>query len=357
MINDYRVSNVYYMLAYAFKDNNLLKLEKRKVDVESLDNIYDLFSVILTIFSNKVLKRGLYKNYAYESDELSIVKGKINLNETLKKNILPLKKVVCEYDDFSSNNYLNRIIKSTMFYLIKSNKISLFYKRILKKSYLLFQDIDLIDCNRINWKTIRYTKNNQEYKYIINTCYLILNGLIINQKDGKIEFYDFIDDQVMNSLYEKFVREYYVKHFSQLNPKIIHMNWKIDEGYMVDLIPRMVTDITLNYKNSVMIIDTKYYGKILSSRKFENKEINTINRDNWNQINAYVANASYQNTKKVSGMLLYAKTDEEISPNIATSVMGNKMYVETLDLRKKFIFIEEQLKKIATDFIYSAMLS
>lgn len=356
MINDYRVSNIYYMLVYAFKDNTLLKLDKRKVDVESLDNIYDLFSVILTIFSNKVLKRGLYKNYVYESNDLSVVKGKINLNETLKKNLLPFQKVACEYDDFSSNNYLNRIIKSTMFYLIKSNKVSLFYKKVLKKSYLLFQDIDFIDCSRVNWKTIRYNKNNQEYKYIINICYLILNGLIINQKDGKIEFYDFIDDQVMNQLYEKFIREYYVKYFPQLNPKIIHMNWKIDEGYMVDLIPRMVTDITLSYKNSMMIIDTKYYGKILSSRKFGNNDTNSINRDNWNQINAYVANASYKNDKKISGMLLYAKTDEDISPNIATSVMGNKMYVETIDLRKTFKSIEEQLHKIANNFIENASL-
>lgn len=349
MNNDYRISNIYYMLSYAFDNGKLNELNKRKVDVEKFDNIYDLFSSILIILVNKLIKKGLIKDYILEIDELNYKKGKIIIHETLKKSFK--RTLVCEYDEFSSNNYLNRIIKSTLFFLISSNKLSSSYKKNIKKTYLELQNIELLDIKTINWKSIKYNKGNINYKYIINLCYLILNGLLINESKGKIEFVDFIDEQSMNVLFEKFIREYLKKNFPELNPRITQMSWSIDEGYMIDFIPKMITDITLSYKNKIMIIDTKYYSKIFNSKGFNGYDSKTINRDNWNQINAYVANASYNNDKKVSGMLLYAKTDEDISPDISTSVMGNKIFVKTIDLTKqKFIEIEKQIQQIANSF-------
>lgn len=50
-------------------------------------------------------------------------------------------------------------------------------------------------------------------------------------------------------------------------------------------------------------------------------------------------------------MLLYAQTDEEIANNSTTSVMGNKMSIRILDLRKEFYYISIELNKIADNFI------
>ena len=50
---------------------------------------------------------------------------------------------------------------------------------------------------------------------------------------------------------------------------------------------------------------------------------------------------------KVSGMLLYAKTDEEIQPDNVYQMHGNQITVRTLDLNKPFAEIAEQLNTIA----------
>ena len=50
---------------------------------------------------------------------------------------------------------------------------------------------------------------------------------------------------------------------------------------------------------------------------------------------------------KVFGMLLYAKTDEEIYPNNDYQMSGNQVTVSTLDLNKPFAKIAEQLNTIA----------
>ena len=49
----------------------------------------------------------------------------------------------------------------------------------------------------------------------------------------------------------------------------------------------------------------------------------------------------------VSGMLLYAKTDEEIQPDGHYSMSGNRIDVQTLDLNQDFRMIATQLNQIA----------
>lgn len=50
---------------------------------------------------------------------------------------------------------------------------------------------------------------------------------------------------------------------------------------------------------------------------------------------------------KVSGMLLYAKTEEEIQPDNVYQMHGNQITVRTLDLNLQFSDIAKQLNTIA----------
>ena len=68
------------------------------------------------------------------------------------------------------------------------------------------------------------------------------------------------------------------------------------------------------------------------------------------QIFAYVKNKEYElreQSHKVSGMLLYAKTDEEIFPDNVYQMSGNQITVKTLDLNLPFEDIARQLDEIA----------
>jgi 5-methylcytosine-specific restriction enzyme subunit McrC len=346
---DYRISNIYYMLAYAFRFDKLIEKAKTSGAFEEFENIYDLLSYMLLTLINKMIKRGFYKDYKLTTEITSIAKGKINISQTIKSNTLINQKLFCDFDDFSENIYLNKIIKTTLFYLIKSNKVKKELKQKVKKIYLFFDDIDILDNRKIQWNQILLNKSNKEYRYVINICYLILNELIITQSNGEKEYKEFFEDEKLSVIYERFVREYYIKHYPDLKPGVKKMRWNIDEGYpMIDFIPTMITDINLYHKNKVLIMDTKFYANILGKSRYDKK---IISRDNWNQLFAYVSNEAYKTDKIVSGMLLYAQTDEEIANNSTTSVMGNKMSIRILDLRKEFGYISTELNKIADDFI------
>ena len=76
----------------------------------------------------------------------------------------------------------------------------------------------------------------------------------------------------------------------------------------------------------------------------------TLHSGNMYQIFAYVKNQDVKNTGNVSGMLLYAKTEEAITPDCSFVMSGNKISVKTLDLNKEFKLIAAQLDKIAEEY-------
>ena len=75
-----------------------------------------------------------------------------------------------------------------------------------------------------------------------------------------------------------------------------------------------------------------------------------LHSGNLYQIFTYVKNKDSEfgeEPHKVSGMLLYAKTDETIQPDNEYQMSGNKISVRTLDLNCEFAIIAEQLNSIA----------
>ena len=69
------------------------------------------------------------------------------------------------------------------------------------------------------------------------------------------------------------------------------------------------------------------------------------------QIFAYVKNMDKNNTGNVSGLLLYAKTEEEVFPDGEPFVIGgNSIGAKTLDLNQEFKEISYQLDKIVKQY-------
>ena len=332
------------MLSYAFKVLN--EKSYRKIELENFDNAADLLSEILSIGVAKQIKQGLVKDYMEISETTASVKGKINITESINEQSFIKGQLNCSYDEFSVNCLLNQILKSTMNLLIKSD-ISKPRKKKLKNLLMYFSDVDLVDVGDINWK-IRFDRNNQSYKMLINICYLAINGLIHTEKSGKVKLMEFLDDQQMSRLYEKFVLNYYKKEHPEILASAPQINWQIDEG--VDfLLPKMQTDVTLEYENKILIIDTKFYSHNTS----ENYGKNIHHTSNLYQIFTYVKNKEVELQGKgfeVSGMLLYAMTNERIQPDSDYLMSGNKIYVKTLDLNQEFNVIRNQLDNILSYF-------
>lgn len=338
------IRNIYYMLSYAFQVLN--EQGYRKIATEQFHNVADLCAAILIKGISSQLKRGLGQEYVPKTETLSALRGKIAVSESIKTMTMLKNQMVCTYDEFSVNSRMNQIIKATVRMLMYAN-ISKERKKELKKQMLFFSEVAEIDLNTIDWN-IRYNRNNQTYRMLISICYLVVKGLLQTKSDGTVCLMDFLDEQRMCRLYEKFILEYYRKEHPEIRANASQISWQLDTD-MSDMLPVMQTDIMLSRGDSILIIDAKYYSHIMQTQF----DTYSIHSGNLYQIFTYVKNKEIELTDKphvVSGLLLYAKTDETLLPNQTYQMSGNKISVKTLDLDCDFEKIAEQLDEIVYEY-------
>lgn len=329
------------MLSYSFRVLN--EQSYKKIATEEFHNVAELCASILIKGTSVQLKRGLGREYIPENDTLSSLRGKIDLSESIKSRTMLKRQMYCVYDEFSVNSYMNKILKTTMTLLIHAD-ITRARKKDLKKHLVFFNEVDLLDINTINWD-VQYNRNNQTYRMLISICYLVIKGLLQTNSDGSTKLMDFIDEQRMCRLYEKFILAYYRKERPDIKANASQILWQLDDD-MSAMLPVMQTDIMLSKDYKVLIIDAKYYAKTTQIQY----NVNKLHSGNLYQIFTYVKNKEIELCKvahEVSGMLLYAKTDEIVLPNNTYKMSGNKISVQTLDLDCDFSQIASQLDAIA----------
>ena len=337
------VQNIYYMLAYAFQVLN--ENGYKNIETEQFDNVGELCAAILSKGVSLQLKRGLGKEYVPETEALSSLRGKIDIAESIKTQSMLRKQLVCTYDDFTVNSYMNRIIKSTMELLIRSD-ISKARKKELRKLLVFFDEVEPLNVYDINWQ-LQYNRNNQSYRMLISICYLVVKGLLQSNTSGGTKLMDFLDEQRMCRLYERFILEYYRKEHPEIRASASQIPWQLDDDFNF-MLPVMQTDIMLSKGNTTLIIDAKYYGHTTQ----EQYGVHTLHSGNLYQIFTYVKNkdAEYgEHPHNVSGMLLYAQTDESVQPNNVYHMGGNKISVRTLNLNCSFNEIASQLDGIVAE--------
>lgn len=331
------------MLAYAF--SVLTERGYRDVATEDFDSAGELCAAILERGIASQVKRGLGREYVGRTEALSSLRGKVEVTESVKSQALLRRQMVCSYDELSVDSKMNRIIKATVAALVRSD-ISKARKKNLKKLMVYFADVEQVDLHMIDWN-MRYDRNNRTYRMLMAVCWLVSKGLLQTQADGTTRMMDFLDEQCMCRLYERFLLEYYRKEHPELSANASYIGWALDDGFG-DALPAMHSDIMLTQGGRVLIIDAKYYAHTMQ-QQFDKR---TVHSGNLYQIFTYVKNKEAELEREdvaheVSGMLLYAKTDEEIQPDGTYQMSGNQISVQTLDLNQPFATIRTQLDAIA----------
>jgi len=332
------------MLSYAYQC--LQHKNYEEIKTESFETIADLFATILAKAMMTQLKHGLSREYIIENDNLPVLRGKIYLKESIQLKIRNDHRLACCYDELSENHYMNQILKSAALCLINNDGVERKNKDALKKSIMFFSKVDILEPSKINWHTLHYNRTNASYRMLMNICYLLLHDLLLTTENGRHKLATFFDDQEMSRLYEKFILEYYKKHFPQYWPSSKEIKWNATGG--ADYLPKMQSDVMLfdNIKKKKLIIDAKFYEKIMQTQYGND----SIRSNNLYQIFTYVKNEDKDNTGLVDGMLLYAKIENFKNPNNIYDFGGNRISVKTLDLNRDFSVIKDQLDSFVNEW-------
>ena len=318
----------------------------RKTDVEDFSHIEDLFAMILEKGISKLRKSGLLCGYEKKEEPLSTLRGKINISKSIASCVNLTGKLICEYDEWTENIYLNKILKASIFHLLKSKDVKKERKEKLRSLVSFFSKVDLISMREIKWNKLIYNRNNLTYKMLIDICKFIYDACIYTTQDGLKRRQQFDYEKILHSIYEKFLLAYYKRHFPEYTVEAPYIKWSLDDGCVGDFLPAMKSDIVIRNKDTgnTLIIDAKFYTKSMNAGKFG--ESAKLHSHNLYQIYTYVKNEQYHSNGRVSGVLLYAKTEESVLPNQTYSLDNNKITATALDLNKDFENIKTSLNAI-----------
>ena len=338
------IKNIYYMLTYAFQE--LKRNNYEHIQGEDFEDIHDLFAEILCNGIAYILKHGLHREYISYWETLPTLRGKLLLQDTIKEKMNQRTRLGCEYDELSENNLFNQILKTSATLLIRHEDVKPVRKQRLKKLMIFFKNVDAVPADTIQWKQLRYDRNNRSYQMLHSLCAFLIESKLLSAEQGDKKLLQFTDDH-MNMLFQHFVLEYYKRHHNALHPQARQIGWNLDAASPRNsMLPDMISDIVLTMPLRTLIIDAKYYGKTLQYH-FGKPTFHSLNIY---QIFTYMMNESKGANPNVDGMLLYAKTEGDIpfDKNVVTFQTGNRIFVRTLNLNQDFEGIKKELDEILT---------
>lgn len=334
------IQNIYYLLCYAWN-----KLEESEiVNVNEIDSteLIDLFAKVLSNSCSRLLKQGLDRYYVEHEDVIMGIKGKFNFSATIKQNVLPLSKTACIYDEFDYDILHNQILKTTIGKLLRTKNLDSSIKDELYKVYLKLPPISEIVIREAMFNQIRLHRNNYHYDFILKVCQIVNENLLIDESKGNYKFQDFTrEEKAMARLFEAFVRNFYkIETDFSVSSDSIKWQFESDNAEDLDMLPAMLTDITLQGKNKKIIIDTKYYKEAFQNRYDKQK----INSSNLYQLFSYLKNQEMDSeiTLNCEGILLY--------PSIQNDFVHSFKY-ENHKIRIMAINLNQDWQKIRTDLL------
>lgn len=335
------VQNVYYLLLYAWR----LIGERAATDVEAegYTELQDLFAYVLADTVGRLLTRGLDRGYVARAEAVRGVRGKLELADTLKRNHLTSAQAHCHFDELEHDVLHNRIIKATLRVLLDTPLHSDNRKKMIR----LHQKLDTVadvDITLRDFRRVQLHRNNALYEYAIRLCELIHENLMIDQHTGRTCFREYqATQQQMGTLFQAFVREFFVREQQQYDISSPKMEWFGRAGTTADLerLPRMETDIVLVGPDRRIVLDTKFYAEAFAGRSQNKKVI----AEHLYQVFAYVQNCdAYLPGVPHEGMLLYPVVNDVFAFDYM--LMGHHFRVRSINLGLPWQTIHQDLLAI-----------
>lgn len=337
--------NIYYLLCYAW--NKLDEKDRVAVSAEDYTKLLDLLAKVLINSTRILLKRGIDRNYANVTTEFAGIKGKLEMSETVKSQLLLKQRTICSFDEFSSNILTNRILVTTLNRLIKTAGLDATLKSEIKDLLWRFDGVVPIELKASLFSRIRLHRNNKFYGFILNICQLVYENSMLSEKTGDWHFMDFVrDERKMNRLFEAFLFNFYAIEQNEYKVRRENIYWRFtsENDHNLNYLPRMQTDITLENATKKIIIDAKFYKETLKTNYGAEK----ISSANLYQLFSYLINqqnADDTKTQTATGILIYPTIERDYDLHFC--FQNHDLYIKTVNLNSDWRSIEYRLKQIA----------
>ncbi len=254
-----------------------------------------IFQVFLQNLGDLIKKSGLQGQYNSVQENLSTMKGRVLWGQNIAQNHSNQARFACEYDEFSFDSPINRLIKTATMLCLRHAKTADNQRLARQYNFYLDEVPNCADKAHItrDLHLIQYKPPPKKYDKIIPWCRLILNNMPFNNFANTQSIILMFE---MNKLFEALVRQYLQNQgLNPLQPKKNLISNQNDEKFLLK--PDFYFE---NYNNNIIIADAKW--KTLNANANDGKF--GVSQGDLYQIYTYIG--VFDATKAI---LIYPETD------------------------------------------------
>ena len=258
-----------------FKNINSANLQTQKN--------FPLLEIFITIFCDeisKLLQSGIKKEYMQKEENSFFLKGKLLFQKHISKNCVHPERFFIAHDIFSNNRPENKLLKSTLLFLIKKSK---FQKNIsrLQKYIFVFDEISESQNYVLDFSKTKLSRDMNAYIQPLQWAEIFLQQKHVTPVCGNSLASALLFD--MNKIFENYVA--HCLRNKQIFPTIKSVKTQVSTQFLIEnpnrkfkLKPDLLLEKEENKKIITIISDTKW--KLI-------KEIGNISQSDIYQMFAY----------------------------------------------------------------------
>ena len=229
-----------------FNDANL-KMDKM--------NLYEIFINMYLQEVRNLVKHGIKSSYISRENNLSFFKGKLVVNEHLKRNAVHGERFYVHYDEYLVDRAENRLVKATLLKL-QSITSSAENQKEIRQLLTAFEMVNPSDNYQKDFSRIVIDRNTKDYDMLMRWSRVFLLNKSFTTFSGGTNARALLFP--MEKVFESYVAK-------QLKKTLADLDWDIscqDKGYYLFDSPRQFAlrpDIVITREDgSKIILDTKW---------------------------------------------------------------------------------------------------
>jgi len=335
------IKNLFYLLCYAW--DILEESHVGEVGTVQAPDLENLMASVLTGHLERLLRRGLERDYQENREDSTCIRGRIDFQETTKRLLRRRGVAHVIFDDLSPDTLANRILKETLGTLLRFETLSPQNREEVAGLYRGLWDVSDSRVSVASFYRVRLHRNNREYRLLLGICEMLRRCALPQEGGQGMRFVEFNRKQ-MWKLFQRFVTNFYRRrqHIYTVNPDAFP--WLISKSPEVERfsLPELETDIVLSSPTARIVIDTKFYPNPFEMRY----DKSTVRAAHLNQMFAYMQNVAARDRRGrgVDGIILYAAASGAFLQD--WKLFGHNLRVAAIDLSQDWMGIEKSLLSV-----------
>ena len=193
------VARVLYLASHAI---GAIGFREELFDYKDEPTLIEALVPVFAATARRAFSRGLLHGYRTEEDSLQTVRGRIRLDEQIRRRFGVPVPVEVRYDDYTVDVLPNRLIKAAAVRLL-SLRFHQDSRVNLADALANLEEVHMVEFSPRNLPKVRFDRQNEHYREVVELSRLILRHTSIEPQRGSVRASGFLVD--MNVVFQEFV--------------------------------------------------------------------------------------------------------------------------------------------------------